>query len=132
MAQGANYNLISPSFGATSGQTQTVITYATTPLVPSSAQSGGFISTLQHGATTVNIQLPTTVPGLTFTVSNMVSGSTIVLSPQAAADTLVFYSAQTAKSAGASIVSGLKWSSITFVCASTAYWFGINQVGTWL
>lgn len=127
----ANVPVLSISTIGLSYYTQ-VQAYNTVTFTPGTLTSGGLVIAAQGGATTINVQLPTTVAGLTFTIGNFVSGATVIISPQAAADILIFNSAQTAKAAGASTVSGLKYSSITFVCVTTSAWFGTAITGTWL
>ena len=111
-----------------------IVSYATTSAPLGLGDTNGYLFFNQSGATTVNVTLPTTVPGLKYTVGNFVSGATVIISPKAAADTLLMSRGftTTAKAAGASTVSGLQFSSITFVCVTTSAWFVTELTGTWL
>ncbi len=109
-----------------------VTNYATTTLTPSTTRSGAQYTNLLTAAnSTLFLTLPTTIPGLEYTVSNAkVTGQTVVINPAVAGDTLNVFGLT--KAAGASVAASAAFASITFHCITSTQWLATDIMGTWV
>lgn len=103
---------------------------ATTSITPSLARSNAHINNLLTGIATLFVTLPTSSPGLKYTVSNARAvANTVVINPRAA-DTLQVFGLT--KAAGASVAANAPFSSITFHCVTATRWVATKQTGAWV
>lgn len=108
-----------------------VLQQQTTTAVPSAVRSSGHVTNLIAGITTVFVTLPTTVPGLQYTISNAHAvANTVVISPVGTADTINVFGLT--KAVGASVAASAAFSSITFHCITSTQWLATDIMGTWV